>query len=438
MGTTIYHGSRTVEGIDAIDLTKAKSGGSSSEYGIGFYTSLNRGDGEGNAFSRGSTAGWVYEFEVKSTFDSYSRGHRDRWISGFEDVTRELVEDFAKGMAKLGVNAATGVDMAKAGEDMLARFDAGKYQGHTGRNFIMNLQSEFGVPRDSNKGQVTSADIIDAAGYDGVRANGGQYFVFMNPKTLPEPVPHAFDHPENKQAAAIGHLLREISALKLIDEYGRSDDHVRIEPHLMRDMRFAVADIVNDVLKGNIEAYPKMLGVRHMLEETGVEISPNMKLYLNRAEDAAGAIAKLSPEQVEARREGEALVREKPERVKGEGFNDYKDRVFAWYDANNAGATDAEQRGFSHALFDTLYRDAQQAYAVRTLDAMAINHDPAKLERMLAQDTSWGLSRSMGAIQHIEYDLDTVHSKPGFKLPDARSTPTVEHKFTVTPIKPAA
>lgn len=432
MGTTIYHGSRTVEGIDAIDLTKAKSGGSSSEYGIGFYTSLNRADGEGNAFSRGSTAGWVYEFEIKASFDSYSRGHRDRWISGFDEVTRELVQDFAGAMKKLGG------DFEKSGTEMLERFDAGKMSTLTGRNFIMNLQSEFGVPREGNAGKLTSADIIDAAGYDGLRGNGGEYFVFMNPKTLPTPVPHAFAHPENKQADAVGQLLREISFLKSKDEYGRGDDAPAIQPHLLRDMRFAVAEIVHDTLKGNIEAYPKLLGVRNLLEESGIAITGNLKHFLDAAEQATGAVAKLTPEQVDARREGEALVKDKPERIKGEGFNDYKDRVFAWYDANNPNATEAQQRGFSHALFDTLYRDAQQAYAVRTLDALAINHDPAKLERMLVQDTSWGLSRSMGAIQHIEYDLDTLNSKPGFKMPEARTTPTVEHKFTVTPSKPAA
>ncbi|MDF3023307.1 MAG: hypothetical protein K0R10_668 [Alphaproteobacteria bacterium] len=432
MGTTIYHGSRTVEGIETIDLTKAKSGGSSSEYGIGFYTSLNRADGETNAFSRGSTAGWVYEFEVKGNFDSYTTGHRDRWISGFEDVTRELVQDFAKGMAKLGG------DFEAAGAALLEKFDAGKFAGHTGRNFIMNLQSEYGVPRADNAGKITSADILDAAGYDGLRGNGGQYFVFMNPKTMPVPVPHAFAHPGHPQADAVGRVLAEISALKMIDEYGRGDDAPKIQPHLMRDLRFAVAEIVTDVMKGNIEAYPKMLGVRNMLEETGVPLSDHMKRTLDAAEQATGAIAKLPPEQISARREAEALVKDKPERIKGEGFNDYKDRVFAWYDANNPNATEAQQRGFSHALFDTLYRDAQQAYAVRTLDALAINHDPAKLERMLAQDTSWGLSRSMGAIQHIEYDLDTMHSKPGFKLPEPKSAPVIEHKFTVSPSKPAA
>lgn len=432
MGTTIYHGTRTVEGIEAIDLTKAKSGGSSSEYGIGFYASLNRADGEGNAFSRGSTAGWVYEFEIKANFDGYSRGHRDRWVSGFDEVTRELVQDFADGMKKLGGK------FEAAGAELLERFDAGKMSTLTGRNFIMNLQSEFGVPREATKGQLTCADIMDAAGYDGLRGNGGEYFVFMNPKTLPTPIPHAFAHPEHKQADAVGHLLREISFLKSRDEYGRDDDAPRIQPHLMRDLRLAVADIVQDTLKGNIEAYPKLLGVRSMLEETGVPLPSNLKHFLDAAEQATGEIAKLSPEQISARREAEALVKEKPERIKGEGFNDYKDRVFAWYDANNPNATEAQQRGFSHALFDTLYRDAQQAYAVRTLDAMAINHDPAKLERMLVQDTSWGLSRSMGAIQHIEYDLDTLHSKPGFKMPDPKSAPVVEHKFTVTPAKPAA
>lgn len=429
MGTTIYHGTRTVEGIEAIDLTKAKSGGSSSEYGIGFYTSLNRADGDANAFSRGSTAGWVYEFEVKGNFDSYTRGHGNRWISGFEDVTRELVSDFATGMKKLG-----GAFEA-AGEALLEKFDAGKFAGHTGRNFIINLQTEFGVPRDDNKGRITSADILDAAGYDGVRANGGQYFVFMNPKTMPQPVPHAFAHPDHKEADAVGRVLAEISSMKLVDEYGRGDEAPRIQPQLMRDMRFAVAEVVRDVLKGNIEAYPKMLGIRNMLEETGVPLSAHMVRCLDAAEQATGAIAKLPPEQVAARREAEALVKDRPERIKGEGFNDYKDRVFAWYDANNPDATEAQQRGFSHALFDTLYRDAQQAYAVRTLDALAINHDPAKLERMLAQDTSWGLSRSMGAIQHIEYDLDTLNSRPGFKIPEPKSAPAVEHKFTVTPVK---
>ncbi|MDI1227080.1 MAG: hypothetical protein PSY14_05295 [bacterium] len=432
MGTTIYHGTRTVEGIDAIDLTKAKSGGSSSEHGIGFYASLNRADGEGNAFSRGSTAGWVYELEIKANFDGYSRGHRDRWVSGFDEVTRELVQDFASGMKKLGG------DFEKAGAELLERFDAGKMSTYTGRNFVMNLQSEFGVPREANKGQLTFADIIDAAGYDGLRGNGGEYFVFMNPKTLPIPVPNAFAHPEHPAANAVGQVLREISFLKSIDEYGRGDEAPKINPHLMRDLRLAAADIVKDTLKGSIEAYPKMLGLRHMLQETGVAISDTLKHYLDGAEAATGTIAKLSPEQVSARREGEALVKDKPERIKGEGFNDYKDRVFSWYDANNKDATETQQRGFSHALFDTLYRDAQEAYAVRTLDAMAINHDPAKLERMLAQDTSWGLSRSMGAIQHIEYDLDTVHSKPGFKMPEPKSAPTVEHKFTVTPVKPAA
>lgn len=432
MGTTIYHGTRSVEGIDAIDLTKAKSGGSSSEYGIGFYASLNRADGETNAFSRGSTAGWVYEFEIKANFDGYSRGHRDRWVSGFDEVTRELVQDFANGMKKLGG------DFEKAGAELLERFDAGKMSGYTGRNFIMNLQSEFGVPRENNKGQLTFADIIDAAGYDGLRGNGGEYFVFMNPKTLPVPVPHAFAHPGHPGANAVGQVLREISALKSMDEYGRGDDAPKINPYLMRDLRLAAAEIVKDTLNGSIEAYPKMLGLRHMLEETGVTVNSGLRQALDGAEAATGAIAKLSPEQVAARREGEALVKEKPERIKGEGFNDYKDRVFSWYDANNPNATEAQARGFSHALFDRLYRDAQEAYAVRTLDAMAINHDPAKLERMLAQDTSWGLSRSMGAIQHIEYDLDTLNSRPGFKLPEPKSAPAVEHKFTVTPAKPAA
>ncbi len=353
-------------------------------------------------------------------------------MSGFDDVTRELVQDFANGMKKLGDK------FEAAGTELLERFDAGKMAGYTGRNFIMNLQSEFGVPREATKGQLTFADVIDAAGYDGLRGNGGEYFVFMNPKTLPVPIPNAFAHPGHPEANAVGEVLREISALKAIDEYGRGDDAPKINPHLMRDLRLAAADIVKDTLSGSIEAYPKMLGLRHMLEETGVAISPHMKQCLDGAEAATGAIAKLSPDQVAARREGEALVKDKPERIKGEGFNDYKDRVFSWYDANNPTATEAQQRGFSHALFDTLYRDAQEAYAVRTLDAMAINHDPAKLERMLAQDTSWGLSRSMGAIQHIEFDLDTVNSRPGFKLPEPKSAPAVEHKFTVTPVKPAA
>lgn len=433
MGTTIYHGTRTVEGIDAIDLTKAKSGGSSSEYGIGFYASLNRADGETNAYSRGSTAGWVYELEIKANFDGYSRGHRDRWISGFDEVTRELVQDFANGMKKLGG------DFEKAGAELLERFDAGKMSTLTGRNFIMNLQSEFGVPREGGAGKLTSADILDAAGYDGLRGNGGEYFVFMNPKTLPVPVPNSFAHPAHPEANAVGAVLREISFLKSVDEYGRGDESPKINPHLMREMRLAAAEIVKDTLKGSIEAYPKMLGLRHMLEETGTPIAGNLKHFMDAAETATGAIAKLSPEQVEARREGEKLVKERPERIKGEGFNDYKDRVFSWYDANNPAATEAQSRGFSHALFDTLYRDAQEAYAVRTLDAMAINHDPAKLERMLAQDTSWGLSRSMGAIQHIEYDLDTLNSKPGFRMPEPKSAPAVEHKFTVTPAtKPAA
>ena len=159
-------------------------------------------------------------------------------------------------------------------------------------------------------------------------------------------------------------------------------------------------------------------------------LSKNLLSQLEQAEGATAKIAGISPEQVTMRKEAEALVKDKPAREKGEGFNDYKSRVYAWHEQTTPDATAGQKDAFTTALFEKLYRDTQRAFSARTGDALAIDNDPAKLERMLRQETP---SKDMSAIQYIEYDLDTLNSAPGFKL-SAASPAASEIKQKPAPV----
>ena len=424
MGTSLYHGSMNTALIDHIDLNKAKTGPSNSEYGIGFYTAMNQGVAMGNAGWRGGTAGWVYEFEIKGTFDNYSKGHQQGWVAGFQEVDAPLMKQVTDAMKKLGG------DFAKEGAELMASFEAGKMSEHTGRHLVKNLQSKFGVMRENDGGKLTSTDIFIEAGIDGLRANGGEFYVFINPKALPQPLPHSFEDPNNANATAVGRLLREVSVIKEIDEYNRDASAVKMNPRLNRDLRFAIAGAIEDTLKGDPAAHEKILSIRTVLEESGVPLSKNLLSQLEQAEGATAKIAGISPEQVTMRKEAEALVKDKPAREKGEGFNDYKSRVYAWHEQTNPDATAGQKDAFTTALFEKLYRDTQRAFSARTGDALAIDNDPAKLERMLRQETP---SKDMSAIQYIEYDLDTLNSAPGFKL-SAASPAASEIKQKPAPV----
>lgn len=398
MATILYHGTRNPDRIEKIDLTRAKEGFSNSEYGIGFYTSLNRGDGEANAGHHKGGAGWVYQFKIAGDYDGYTKGHTARWMSGFDDVDRALLEKICGAMKDLGG------DFAERGEELMQRFDAGKL-GWTGRNLIKNLQAEFGAPKAGNEGP-TAADIFMRAGIDGARVNGGGYFLFLNPATLPEPVPYSFASPENPAANALGQLLEQISFLGDTDTYANGKSRFDAQPG--RDIRFAVADAISAALKGDGSAYDKTLAVGKLLQQPGLDVPERITQSLAHAEEETAALAGVTPEDAARRRAAEEIVKKRPAREQDEGFIDYRDRLYAWHDAVFPSADAKEQQAFTTALFGDLYRDAQKAYAARTGDALAINNDPAKVERMLAQETP---SKEMLAIQHIEYDLGTLRSE---------------------------
>jgi hypothetical protein len=66
----------------------------------------------------------------------------------------------------------------------------------------------------------------------------------------------------------------------------------------------------------------------------------------------------MTPAEAAIKQAAQAQVEARPARIKGEGFDDYTQRVDVWYAKNNPNATRLEKNAFSSELCDVLTREA--------------------------------------------------------------------------------
>lgn len=400
--TTLYHGTLHRGIIDKIDPSVSKM----DEHGKGFYmgSEMHRAMEIGGWNARsGGKGGFLYSMEVPEIFDSRGNSHGERFLTSSVDVEDTLIKRLADAMRKLGTDPATGKDFAAEGDELQERHKKGHFKTFSTKDLVKQIQSLYGIPSPSKPDAITSHDVFKAAGIAGLHAQTNDSIVVIVPSLLPPLRVEGYQNPQDPQASAIGKAIEQMN-----------DITPPLRGDADREIRKLLAEAVLDAEKKDPAAYDKVKMARGALENSGATLPPSLSAQLEMAENTAGLIAGKTQEQLSEISAAKAEVSQRPERATGEGFEPYKQRVFAWHDTNNPDATAGQQQAFNSALHDALYRDAQKYYAKVTADAMGIDGKPLRLEQML-QNNGTSIDRSFTAIAYIEDDCGRYHSTDAFK-----------------------
>lgn len=400
--TTLYHGTPHRGIITVIDPGVSKM----DEHGKGFYMGVEmhraKEIGGWNAHS-GGKGGFIYSMEVPEIFDSYASKHGERFLVSSVPVDDQLIKRLADAMRKLGTSPENGKDFAEAADKLEDSQRKGHYRDFSTKDLVKQIQNLHGIPSASKPGALTSHDVFEAAGIAGLHAQTNNSIVIIVPTLLPPLRIEGYQNPQDPQASAIGKTIERMNDIAP-PLHGDTD----------REIRKLLAEAVLDAEKKDPAAYDKVKLARGALENCGATLPPNLSAQLEMAENTAGVIAGKSLQELADISAAKSEAAQRPERAKGEGFEHYKQRVYAWYDANNPNATEGQQQAFNSALHDTLYRDVQKYYASVTADGMAINGKPLRLEEML-KNNGTRIDRDFVDIAYIEDDCGRYHSSDEFK-----------------------
>lgn len=396
-----YHATAHHNVIEQADISKAQS--TRSDYGQGFYGAFHGEDCLDNSSIR-SEGGFIYRYELPYEIDTFNVEHGENHFNGFADLDTEVIERIASAMETLEGQGEQ--DWIKEAEELRDDYDNGHY---TVQNFVINIQRKYGCLSPENSSATTSNDIFKVARIDFMVSGG--YIIHVSDRRPPRLIPDEYYSPHSrgdfsssaaqvKDARAIGALLWPISQLNL-------------EPDIERQMKIMAADATLATQNGDVESYSKFKAFRTVLEAA----SPSaIKLAerLDKAELQAGEAQGVIDDAVSLNKQATAIVNGRPARYEGEGFLEYKERIFDWYDAHYADRGENAESAFLERLRDALYIEAQNQYAKATMDALAITRDPQRMASMLASEQRYVANRDLLAVQHVEGEAGTLRNKQGF------------------------